>query len=53
MNTKELEKILYNVIPSIVEKTLIYKNINSSKQQFKYCHRQRQTAIHFRQSTDL
>lgn len=28
---KELEKILYNVIPSIVEKTLIYKNINSTK----------------------
>lgn len=28
---KELEKILYNVIPSIVEKTLMYKNINSEK----------------------
>ncbi|OOM81131.1 ABC-ATPase domain-containing protein [Clostridium sp. BL-8] len=28
---KELEKILYNVIPNIVEKTLIYKNINSTK----------------------
>lgn len=28
---KELEKILYNVIPNIVEKTLIYKNINSEK----------------------
>lgn len=28
---KELEKILYNVIPKIVEKTLIYKNINSDK----------------------
>jgi len=27
--SKELEKILYNVIPSIVEKTLIYKNIDS------------------------
>ncbi len=27
----ELDKILYNVIPSIVEKTLIYKNINSEK----------------------
>ena len=27
----ELEKILYNVIPNIVEKTLIYKNINSKK----------------------
>jgi predicted ABC-class ATPase len=27
----ELEKILYNVIPNIVEKTLIYKNINSEK----------------------
>ncbi|MCB2290924.1 ABC-ATPase domain-containing protein [Clostridium sp. CS001] len=29
--SRELEKILYNVIPSIVEKTLIYKNINSLK----------------------
>jgi len=29
--SKELEKILYNVIPSITEKTLIYKNINSEK----------------------
>ncbi len=29
--SKELEKILYNVIPSIVEKTLIYKNIDSEK----------------------
>ena len=29
--SKELEKILHNVIPSIVEKTLIYKNINSEK----------------------
>jgi predicted ABC-class ATPase len=28
---KELEKILYNVIPNIVERTLIYKNINSEK----------------------
>ncbi|MDV4151661.1 ABC-ATPase domain-containing protein [Clostridium sp. AL.422] len=28
---KELEKILYNVIPSIVENTLIYENINKSK----------------------
>lgn len=28
---KELEKILYNVIPNIVEKTLIYKNISSEK----------------------
>jgi predicted ABC-class ATPase len=28
---KELEKILYNVIPNIVEKTLIYKNINDKK----------------------
>ena len=29
--SRELEKILYNVIPNIVEKTLIYKNINSKK----------------------
>ncbi|GAB6168699.1 ABC-ATPase domain-containing protein [Clostridium carnis] len=29
--SKELEKILYNVIPSIVENTLIYNNINKSK----------------------
>lgn len=28
---KELEKILYNVIPSIVENTLIYENINKVK----------------------
>ena len=28
---RELEKILYNVIPSIVENTLIYENINKSK----------------------
>lgn len=28
---KELEKILYNVIPSIVENTLIYENINKTK----------------------
>ncbi|MPQ31739.1 isopentenyl-diphosphate delta-isomerase [Clostridium estertheticum] len=28
---RELEKILYNVIPNIVEKTLIYKNIDSEK----------------------
>ncbi|MGG7059613.1 ABC-ATPase domain-containing protein [Clostridium nigeriense] len=28
---RELEKILYNVIPSIVENTLIYKNINKAK----------------------
>ena len=28
---RELEKILYNVIPSIVENTLIYANINKSK----------------------
>lgn len=28
---KELEKILYNVLPNIVEKTLIYKNINNEK----------------------
>ncbi|SHK29868.1 Predicted ATPase of the ABC class [Clostridium cavendishii DSM 21758] len=27
--SKELEKILYNVIPNLVERTLIYKNINS------------------------
>lgn len=29
--SKELEKIIYNVIPNIVERTLIYKNINSDK----------------------
>ncbi|MGL5642722.1 MAG: ABC-ATPase domain-containing protein, partial [Paraclostridium sp.] len=29
--SKELEKILYNVIPSIVDKTLIYKNINKEQ----------------------
>jgi len=29
--SRELEKILYNVIPNIVEKALIYKNINSEK----------------------
>jgi predicted ABC-class ATPase len=29
--SRELEKILYNVIPNIVEKTLIYKNISSGK----------------------
>ena len=29
--SRELEKILYNVIPNIVEKTLIYKNLNSEK----------------------
>lgn len=29
--SKELEKILYNVIPNIVEKTLIYENINKEK----------------------
>jgi predicted ABC-class ATPase len=29
--SKELEKILYNVIPKLVEKTLIYGNINSKK----------------------
>ena len=28
---KELEKILYNIIPSIVDKTLIYKNINKEQ----------------------
>lgn len=28
---KELEKILYNVIPSIVKNTLVYENINKSK----------------------
>lgn len=28
---RELEKILYNVIPSIVDNTLIYENINKSK----------------------
>lgn len=28
---KELEKILYNIIPSIVENTLIYKNIDNNK----------------------
>lgn len=31
--SKELEKILYNVIPNLVEKTLIYKNINNGKLQ--------------------
>lgn len=29
--SKELEKILYNVIPNIVENTLIYENINKTK----------------------
>lgn len=29
--SKELEKILYNVIPSIVENTLIYNNIDKNK----------------------
>jgi predicted ABC-class ATPase len=29
--SRELEKIIYNVIPSIVERTLIYININSDK----------------------
>ncbi|MGN0027904.1 MAG: ABC-ATPase domain-containing protein [Clostridium sp.] len=29
--SKELEKILYNVIPSIVDNTLIYENINKAK----------------------
>jgi predicted ABC-class ATPase len=29
--SRELEKILYNVIPNIVENTLIYKNINYEK----------------------
>lgn len=29
--SRELEKILYNVIPSIVENTLIYENINKDK----------------------
>ena len=29
--SRELEKILYNVIPNIVEKTLLYKNNNSEK----------------------
>lgn len=29
--SKELEKILYSVIPNIVEKTLLYKNINNQK----------------------
>ncbi len=29
--SSELQKILFNVIPNIVEKTLIYKNINSEK----------------------
>ncbi|MBU3177681.1 ABC-ATPase domain-containing protein [Clostridium estertheticum] len=28
---RELEKILYDIIPNIVEKTLIYKNIDSEK----------------------
>lgn len=31
--SKELEKILYNILPNIVDKTLIYKNIN--KEQLK------------------
>lgn len=31
--SKELEKILYSVIPNIVDKTLIYKNINTEKLQ--------------------
>lgn len=29
--SRELEKILYNVIPSIVDRTLIYKNINKEQ----------------------
>jgi len=29
--SKELEKILYNIIPNITEKTLIYKNIHNEK----------------------
>ncbi|MBU3190207.1 ABC-ATPase domain-containing protein [Clostridium bowmanii] len=29
--SKELEKILYKIIPGIIEKTLLYKNINSHK----------------------
>lgn len=29
--SKELEKILYNVIPNLVDKTLIYKNVNNEK----------------------
>jgi len=29
--SKELEKLFYSVIPNIIEKTLIYKNINSEK----------------------
>ena len=29
--SKELEKILYNVLPNLIDKTLIYKNINSEK----------------------
>lgn len=29
--SKELEKILYNVIPSIVDKTLVYKNIDKEQ----------------------
>jgi predicted ABC-class ATPase len=29
--SKELEKIFYSIIPNIIEKTLIYKNINSQK----------------------
>lgn len=29
--SRELEKIIYNVIPSIIERSLIYKNINSDK----------------------
>lgn len=28
---KELEKILYNIVPSIVENTLVYKNIEKNK----------------------
>lgn len=28
---KELEKILYNIVPSIVENTLVYKNIDKNK----------------------
>lgn len=29
--SRELEKILYNIIPSIVDRTLIYKNINKEQ----------------------
>jgi len=29
--SRELEKLFYSVIPNIIEKTLIYKNINSEK----------------------